>query len=86
MSSHPSGATVPSHAEQFPKHGEEVLAGIDLTLQLHTNIRIIRVPTSLQFCLSKSHEGLESLFIPSLLDKPSRRLRAVVNLDTDDGR
>lgn len=78
------GASIAGDAEQLPEHGEEVLALVHFPLKLHTDISIEEVATSLQFRVPDPTERAVGLVDFVVLEQPSRRLWAEVDLEHDE--
>ena len=83
----PSGKRGPAvtwDAEELPEHGEEVLAAVDTLLDFDTDVAVVEIAGGLDVRGAESLEGAESLCHLAVLDEPSGRFRAEVDLTHDD--
>lgn len=68
---YPCSPSIPRNPEKFPHLDEEVLAFVNLPLQLHTHIGIIQIAAGLQVRFSQTAKRLVRLLNLTLLNKPS---------------
>ena len=69
----PCGATIPRNGEELGKLGKEVLAPIHFTLELYSDICVVRVTSGLDVGVAQALERSKRLFDLAVLDIPTVR-------------